>query len=215
MKVFTLVFVILMLSGIAMAGGEVPMSMGDKAMVFMFDGLANLSIDGPHPAGFGMRYYISDGTAIRGLVIVDRYSHVDEADEEGYADDEHNYTGYGLAAVYEKHMESMCPSVAPYWGLGAGFEMASDEYVTATGPDGGTSTTTDKGTWFEVFGALGFEWAFTDCMTLGGEYQLGFWRGSGETELDSSSGSRSETYDKFSDTWIGFDTTSVFLSVYF
>jgi hypothetical protein len=213
MKLFTFVIIALMFSCIAMAG-EVPMSMGDKAMIFMFDGLARLDLDGYYCGGFGMRYYIADGTAIRGALLFDKYSHVDEANDEGYADTENNFTGYGLEAVYEKHMESMCPSVGPYWGIGASFMMGSDEYVNPTGPDGGTSTVTYKENYFSIFGALGFEWAFTDCMTLGGEYQLGFWKGSGETESDYSGGDRSETYDKYSDTWIGFDEASVFLSVY-
>jgi len=213
MKMFTFVLIAVMLSGIAVAA-EVPTSEGDKALVFNFDGLAELDLDGPYTYGIGMRYYIADYTAIRGTVIFGNCSYTEEADMEGYADYEENYTMYGLEAVYEKHMESPCASVVPYWGLGAGFEMGNDEVVEPTGSDGGTSSANDKWTAFYVFGALGFEWAFTDCMTLGGEYNAGFYTASGETEYDYSGGERTETCCKWTDTCIMFSETSVFLSVY-
>lgn len=216
MKLFTFAIVAVMLLGTIATAAEVPTSAGDKAMVFMFSGMDDLGLGGYGGYyGIGMRYYIADMTAIRGGLEFGKWSRVDESDEPDYADSENNYTVYGLNAVYEKHMEGPCASVSPYWGIGAAFALESDEEVWATGPDGETSTTTDKGTGFAGFGCLGFEWAFTNCMTLGGEYQLGFWSWSGETESDSSGGDRTETYDKYTETFMGFDTASVFLSVYF
>ncbi|MCK4510964.1 outer membrane beta-barrel protein [bacterium] len=215
MKLFIFIALAVMLVGMTAQAAEVPTSEGDKALVFMFNGFDNLSFDGYGGYyGIGMRYYIADATAIRAGVSFGMYSRVDESDFSGYADDENNYSLMGLSAVYEKHMEGPCSSVSPYWGVGAGFLMESDEYIWATGADGGTSTQTDKGTGFEGFGVLGFEWAFANCMTLGGEYQLGFESWSGETETDSIVG-RTETCCKYTETFTGFSTASVFLSVYF
>jgi outer membrane protein W len=212
MKLFIFAILAVMLVGTTAIAAEVPTSEGDKAFFFDFDGLADLDLDGPHHNGVGLRYYIADNTAIRGVVIFGSDSYTEESDIEGYADYENNWKAYGLEAMYEKHLDSMCASVVPYWGIGAGFEMFSDEYVMATGSGGDTYTETDKGTAFYGMAAMGFEWAFTDCLTLGGEYQLGFWSGSSETETDSES--RTETCCKVTDTWMGFDEASVFLSVY-
>ena len=131
MKLFTFVIVAMMISGIAMAA-EVPTSEGDKAMIFDFDGLADLDLDGYYSWGFGMRYYIADYTAIRGVVVFGNDSTTWESDDEGYADEENNWSMYGVEAVYEKHLETPCPSVSPYWGLGAGIEMFSDDSDSTT-----------------------------------------------------------------------------------
>ena len=213
MKLFTFVIVALMISGIAMAA-EVPTSAGDKAMVFMFHGFDDLGLGGyPGQYGFGMRYYIADGTAIRGGVVFARDSYVEEADAEGYDDEEWNDSMMGVTVVYERHLEAPCPSVSPYWGVGAGFISETCEWIYPTGPDD-TQTSTDSFTGMTVFGAMGFEWGFADCMTLGGEYQLGFLSGSGDTEYDDE-GSRADTCCEWSETFMGFSTASVYLSVYF
>jgi len=216
MKLFIFMVLAVMLVGMTAQAGEVPTSKGDKAMVFMFNGLDDLSL-GSYGGqyGVGVRYYIDNGTAIRGGVQFGKWSETYESDMEGYADEENNYTVYGLNAVYEKHMEGPCSSVSPYWGVGAGFSKMSDEYVWAYGSDGSTYTETDKATGFAGFGVLGFEWGFTNCMTLGGEYQAGFWMWSGETEEDSDGVDRSETTNKFNGSFMGFGTASVYLSVYF
>ena len=215
MKLFIFVLLAVMLVGITAQAGEVMTSKGDKAMVFMFNGLDDLSLGGyGGQYGIGMRYYIADGTAIRGGVQFGNWSETYESDYEGYADDENNYSLYGLNAVYERHMEGPCSSVSPYWGVGAGFAMRSDEYIWAAGSDGETTTTTYKDSGFSGFGVLGFEWAFTNCMTLGGEYQAGYWMWSGETESEGIE-DRSDTTDKYSGSFMGFGTASVYLSVYF
>jgi hypothetical protein len=215
MKLFTFAVLAVMLVAMTAQAGEVPTSRGDKAMVFMFNGLDDLSL-GSYGGqyGVGMRYYINDGTAIRGGVQFGMSSETYESDVTGYADDEESYTVYGLNAVYEKHMEGPCSSVSPYWGIGAGFAMDSDEYVWAINGEGDTNSETDKTTGFAGFGVLGFEWGFSNCMTLGGEYQAGFSMWSGETESEGVVG-RTETTDKYSGSFMGFSTASVYLSVYF
>ena len=215
MKLFIFMVLAVMLVGMTAQAGEVMTSKGDKAMVFMFNGLDDLSLGGyGGNYGIGMRYYINDGTAIRAGLQFGKQSETWESDSEGYADYEENYTVYGLNAVYEKHMEGPCSSVSPYWGVGAGFAMDSDEEVWAINAEGDTNSETDKTTGFAGFGVLGFEWGFSNCMTLGGEYQAGFWMWSGETESEGVVG-RTETTDRFNGSFIGFGTASVYLSVYF
>jgi len=200
MKLFTFVLVALMISGIAMAA-EVPTDAGDKAMVFMFHGLSDLGLSGygDMDYGFGMRYYIADGTALRGGLLLGLDSYTDEQ-----ADMEYTVNMYGLELVYEKHMEGPCASVAPFMGLGGQFMTMSDTIKDNTTDD----ELTVSGTGFGAFGVAGFEWGFTDCMTLGGEYRLGFSSASAEQEFNGDSA------DLFSSTMTGFGTASVYLSVY-
>ena len=49
-------------------------------------------------------------------------------------------------------------------------------------------------------------------MTLGGEYELGLWKYSGETEEDI--GGSTDTYDEYEGSFMGVGTASVYLSVY-
>jgi hypothetical protein len=210
MKMFTFIVLAVMLVASTALAAEVPTSRGDKAMVFMFDGLCFLSAEEYAEYGVGMRYYIADGTAIRVGVQFGRSSWLDESDVSGVADSENNYSLYGLNAVYERHMGPACSSVSPYWGIGAGFAIHSDEYIVPAGVANEIQTTTYKGTDYEVFGVMGFEWGFTDCLTLGGDYKLGFTGGSTEREVDDD-----PVDNKYSDTLIGFGTASVYLSVYF
>ncbi len=205
MKLFTfIVLAVMLVATTALAAAEVPTSRGDKAMVFMFDGLAFLSAQeygGEY--GVGLRYYVADGTAIRAGVQFGRKS--DTNDDIDWDDD---YNRYGVNAVYEKHMAPACSSVSPYWGFGALYTAYSNKDTNATG-----DTWTYSGSEFAGFGVLGFEWGFTDCLTLGGEYKLGFESSSSKTEEDV--GGVTDTYDELSGTLMGFSTASVYLSVYF
>jgi hypothetical protein len=183
-------------------------------MVFMFNGLSDLSLGGYGEYGIGMRYYINDGTAIRGGV---QFAKTSLTREEPDPDAEYNYMMYGVEVVYEKHLEGPCPSISPYFGAGASFAMESAEYTNWLIDDYWQEYRdgeTDKGTVFGLFGVLGFEWGFANCMTLGGEYQLGFESCSGETEYDEVE-TRVETCDEYKDSFMGFSTASVYLSVYF
>lgn len=202
MKLFTFIVLAVMLVATTALAAEVPTSRGDKAMVFMFNGLDDLSVDGYAPYGIGMRYYIADGTAIRFGIQFGRYTHTDDDIDWEDVDSD-----YGVEAVYEKHMAGPCSSVSPYWGIGAGYAT-----FTYKNTDFLDDTWTDSGTAFEGFGALGFEWGFTNCMTLGGEYRLGFTSWSTETEVEI--GGVTSTFNEHSHSFMGFGTASVYLSVY-
>jgi hypothetical protein len=203
MKLFTfIVLAVMLVATTALAAAEVPTSRGDKAMVFMFNGLAYLSTEAYGQYGFGMRYYIADGTAVRLGVQFGKDTFKDDDFNDEYKD-----SVYGVNAVYERHLAGPCSSVSPYWGIGAGYTTYSYLYEDDFG-----NTWTDSGTGFAGFGVMGFEWGFTDCLTLGGEYMLGFESWSSDTEADI--GGVTTTYNEYSGTFMGFGTASVYLSVY-
>jgi hypothetical protein len=201
MKLFTFTIALMLVAMTAMAA-DVPTDAGDKAMMFMFSGLDDLHLDGyGGDYGFGVRYYIGSGTALRVGVEFGSGSFEDkDADEEG------DMTAYGVMAMYEKHLEGPCASVSPYWGLGAGYSSWSFKETMDS------DWIEERESGFGFIGALGFEWGFTDCMTLGGEYELGLWKYSGETEEDI--GGSTDTYDEYEGSFMGVGTASVYLSVY-
>ena len=226
MKLFIfIVLSVMLVATTALAAAEVPTSRGDKAMVFMFDGLCFLSAEGygapdygvsdddyafSPDYGFGMRYYIADGTAIRAGFQFGKLSVTDEdeiADPDTDATNDKAY--YGVNAVYERHMGSPCSSVSPYWGFGAAYSRFSDKTEDEAG-----EITTDSGSGFAGFGVLGFEWGFTDCLTLGAEYMAGYASVSKKTETEPVVGP-TVTSDEESRSMMGFSTASVYLSVYF
>jgi opacity protein-like surface antigen len=202
MRLITCVAIAFMLCAVSAQAAEVPTSAGDKAMVFMFHGLCDLHLDGYDEYGIGMRYYLADGLALRGGVMFGMSS---EKDESGDEDEEKTESMMGLEAVLEMHMEGPCASVSPYFGVGGAFEMDSTEYENWPGHTDGK----DSCTKFSGFGVAGFEWGFTNCMTLGGEYRLGFSTQSGEFEPDEG-----DTQEGPTETDFGFQTASVYLSVY-
>ncbi len=64
MKLFTFIVLAVMLVATTALAAEVPTSRGDKALVFMFSGFDNLSVQGyGGQYGFGMRYYIQGITS--------------------------------------------------------------------------------------------------------------------------------------------------------
>ena len=203
MKLFMFIVLALMLVGTTAMAAEVPTSRGDKAMVFMFNGLDDLSVDGYGGFyGFGARYYIADGTALRVGLQFGKLSHTDVD-----FDWEDDYNTYGVSAAYEKHMAGPCSSVSPYWGIGAGYSAFSDKDTNDIG-----DTATYSGSGFTAVGLLGFEWGFTNCMTLGGEYGLGFSSSSEDVEIVI--GGVSNTMNEHDYSGMGFATASVYLSVY-
>jgi opacity protein-like surface antigen len=211
MRLLTCMLVVVLLVGAASAA-TVPTSKGDKAMVFTFHGLNDLDLTGyGHEWGVGMRYYISDMGAIRAGLEFGQDSWTEKGLAEGVEDRENKESSFGLELNYERHLEAACKSVSPYLGAGGGFwSWKSEDEVFATRANP-KWTETESG--FYVQAIAGFEWGFTECMTLGGEYELGWASGSWKDEYDNGEGS-TETVDEEDFSFMGFNTASLFLSVY-
>ena len=244
MKLFTFAIIAVMLIGTIATAAEVPTSEGDKAMVFTFSGFDNLGVlpyggmsladilpeeedrdenlealEG-FTGGLGMRYYISDGMAVRSGLTLSMASVTNTCEWDGWTDPKASLTSFGIDVMIEKHMDVPFNSISPYIGVGGNFGMVSlkSEPSVLETPDW-LQTTEEKTsiTTFGVGAALGFEWAFVDGMTLGAEYKLGFTSLSGKTETETQgtgSPGRGDTSDEWSASLMGFGTSSVLLSVY-
>jgi hypothetical protein len=209
-------FVVLVLAftiGVTQAA-EIDTKAGTKQLVFQFSGLSNLGLN-TYNGGIGMRYYLSDGMALRpGLVFGLSGNTVKAA--SGNTDHKTGSASLGFNVVGEKHLSGPA-SVSPYVGVGASFLSTStvDEPSVPTSPPTDTVTKTTVSQWsVGGLGVIGFEWAFTQSVTLGGEYQVSLVYGSGKTEAEIT-GRPKATANDHSSLSAGFGTASVFLSVAF
>lgn len=213
--------------------GEIDTAKGSKQLIFQFSGLTDLGVSGytfrgaqgilsdvldgegmilsdldAMVGGIGMRYYISDGTAIRPGLAFTYGKLTENATEEGDRDTEGKLTGFGASVALEKHMGDM-KSLSPFVGLLVGFH--SDKLTEEGGTVDFTYEDEFKLTSFEISALAGFEWGFADHLTLGGEYMLGYSHGS--VKVEQTFNGQTETTADLSANRFGFGTASLFLSV--
>jgi hypothetical protein len=195
-RVLILMVGLLSVAGTAF-GAEVVTSAGSNALLFQFNGLDNLGI-GNFQGGIGIRHYLKDRVAIRPSVTFDLGTVKDKMPaDENLSEVKTTDTGGGVNLVLENHF-GKGGSVSPYTGIGAGVNFAQrkvENVFTSTPTTGAVTETKDKGTNFQGFAVLGFEWGFAESITLGGEYRLGFTTGSGSREVTQQGVGTNKTND--------------------
>jgi hypothetical protein len=222
---------VLVFAATCVGAATVETTKGTNNIVFQFNGLSTLGVSGydfgmggqqiistledqgENPfsglsganAGIGWRHYISDGTALRPGVTFGYAS--GEVKDPANSSNKTTSTvqQMGVNLVLEKHRNMKGP-ISPYLGAGAGYD-----YTKFKVEQKAEGQPTDKvelaASAFSIFGVLGFEWAFADAVTLGGEYRAGFSAASGNVKTDGE-----KTAD-VSATAGGIGTASLFLSV--
>jgi len=164
------------------------------------DGFSSIDL-----VGAGFRYFITNQIAL-GLGLSFGSSSSTLESETGKSESSATLFGLGLDANY--HLMSLY-GVSPYIGLNVNFGTLSgtNEFT----PEGEATETTDfSGNGFGVAAQFGFDWYFTEGLSLGGKYALGF-RSLGEPEVTSEG----ETEKGPSSTSFGISTFSVLLNVHF
>jgi opacity protein-like surface antigen len=197
------------------SAAKVETAKGTRALVFQFSGLSNLGA-GAYKGGLGMRYYIQNGLALRPGLQVDFSAQKtkDTIHTPAWTDAKHNITGIGLDLAVEKHATGM-GSLSPYIGAEVGVSMMNDKTepsLPATISTGTLLKATEKGMKFGIGGLAGFEWGFTEGVTLGAEYTLGLSFNTGKTEY-TYQGAPVVTTGDTKGMSLGFGTASFYLSV--
>jgi hypothetical protein len=225
------VLALCLFAGSVYAGGEPMISKGDRQLVFRFEGLSYLGLNsyfrGPGMicdddeycidhcytcgGGFGMRYFIDDGRAIRfGLNVA--YGSDTWADEYGDGHDkEISCFSFGFDAWYEKYFPTI-HSIAPYMGFGLGYNYGSHELTGSEFCD--EYKRTANGSNIDVMGALGFQWYFTQGMSLGGEYRVAYMYQSGKCEVEPCEGDKYTSSD-YSGNHLNWYPVAFYFSVHF
>ena len=154
--------------------------------------------------GAGFRYFITNEIALgAGLNFGSSSSETIDANDDKT---ETTSTTFGLAIDVNYHLKPLY-SVSPYVGLNVNFgnySASQDETV------GGTTTTSEtSGTGFGVGLNFGFDWYFTEGLSLGGRYTLGY-QSYGKPEAKSGN----TTVEGTSRSEFGIGTASVILNVH-
>lgn len=155
--------------------------------------------------GAGYQYYVTNQIAlVFGLSFGTNTSTLE--DDNGTT--ETSLTIFGISVDGNYHLPSLY-SVTPYVGLHLNYGLLSGSMDFD--PDGGETQTTDySGNGVGIAAQFGFDWYFTEGLSLGGKYALGF-QSLGTPEVTTEDG----TEEGPSATSFGISTFSVMLNVHF
>lgn len=229
-KILTVLAVIAIFTNFAFAGGDALTSAGDKALLFQFNGLANLGtgsfmsspntsvgiLDIPQFNAIGVKYYFSDGFAGRAALLLGYNSETEKAGTGGFTDRKESSMGLGLEFGIQSNIIKS-GSFVGFIGATAGFAMVSGtlEPSTVSPPPTGVVTKYDaSATMFGLGGIAGFEYFIYDRISLAAEYQFGLVLGGGTYELTRQA-QPTTTFDLPSMMSLGFNTVSFKLAAYF
>ena len=166
--------------------------------------LPGMEVSSADLVGAGYQYYVTNQIA---LVFGLSYGTQSTSSEDTDGKIETSSTVFGISVSGNYHLMSLY-SVSPYIGLNLNYGLYSGSRdVTPTGE--GTSTTDYSGNGFGVAAQCGFDWYFTEGLSLGGKYSLGF-QSLGKWEVKTSTG----TTEGPSTTMFGISTFSVILNVH-
>ncbi|MFZ1947850.1 MAG: hypothetical protein WAW06_09930 [bacterium] len=178
------VVIVCLIAGAAFAGGTPNTATCTKQLVFHFSGLSDLGLssyrfswlddvfddydlsDYGYGGGMGFRYFFGEGMAVRPSVNLS-YIKLELPDESSYTDPEITATNYGFSVIVEKYLPPI-HSIAPYVGAGAGYDRY--KYEQSYQVDEVTVSADLTVNSIDLKGVVGFQWYFTEAMSLGGEY---------------------------------------------
>ena len=156
--------------------------------------------------GAGFRYFVTNQIALGFGVNFGTASTDQDIEGVGTLNQSATTIGVGIDANY--HLKSLY-GISPYLGVNVNFGTysASDDDVD----EGNEIVTTDySGNGFGAGVQFGFDWFFTEGISLGGKYALGF-RSLGKSEINEPDG---DTVEGPSTTQFGISTFSVILNVH-
>lgn len=170
-------------------------------------------------SGVGFQYYISNDFAI---VLGANFGTMSDEETEVRGNPpnvqtilyEGSYTTFGLSVDANYHLKSLY-GISPYVGLNVSFaSFSASEDQTFTGPLNQVDNYEASGSGLGAGLNFGFDWYFTEGISLGGKYTLGF-RSFSAPEATEKRGNVSTTSEGPSSSSIGTGSASVMLNVHF
>lgn len=114
--------------------------------------------------GIGFRYFVSNDISLTGGI---NFGSETVNFPVAGSTSKHELTTFGISIDGDYHLPALY-SVSPYVGININFGTATDK-DTFMG-----TTIEDKGSSFGAGANFGFDWYFTEGLSLGGKYTLGF-----------------------------------------
>jgi hypothetical protein len=161
--------------------------------------------------GAGFQYYVTKEIALVLGVSFGTSTETQDSMNTFTPKNETSSTSIGVALDANYHLKALY-GVSPYIGVNVNFGSYSETEETTS--EGTASKLESKGTGIGAGLNFGFDWYFTEGMSIGGKYTIGF-RSMSAPEATSTSGSTSNTFKGPSSTSIGTGAASVFLNVHF
>ncbi|MCJ7555267.1 MAG: PorT family protein [Ignavibacteriaceae bacterium] len=155
--------------------------------------------------GAGFRYFVTNEIALG--VGLNFGTGTSEREFPNGDKEELSLSSFGVAIDANYHFKSLY-SVSPYVGIHANFGSVSYEFDETI--EGITTTEEASGTGLGAGLNFGFDWFFTEGLSLGGKYTIGF-QSLGKPELKSGSVS----VEGASSSLFGISSASVILNVHF
>jgi opacity protein-like surface antigen len=198
---------LLLLAG-SVQGANVDTNAGTDALLFSVDDFSLSSFNG----GFGLRHYLKDGLALRPGIDFGLGSSKDEHHGSPREIESRTAT-IGASLALEKHLGAP-GSLSPYIGIESEYRWSKSIQELDDNLDTPGWTTKDESSRSEVVfsGLLGFEWGFTERLTLGGEYQLYVRYSSSSRESERADPPRTIETEQTSLS-SGLNAASIYLSV--
>jgi len=230
-KLFATLVLVLFVTGVSFAqvnknydGVKPELRKGAHSLVFMYSPFVSGSLgavfSGNHSTftdttglgtaslfGAGYRYYFSPQFSLMGGINfgTDKTSYTGTS-QSG----EFTTTTYGISLDGMYQFRPLY-SIAPYIGLNANFGMWTNEAQVTSGST--TFTLEDEGSSFGGGLGVGFDWYFTEGMSLGGKYTIGI-RSYTAPERTTTGGPTSVTLTGADRSVIGFGIASIYLNVH-
>jgi opacity protein-like surface antigen len=224
-KILALVLILTVALGVAQAGDNAkPITKaGSTALMFDLGGLANLSA-GAYQGGFGAKYYLANGFAVRVSLGFSSSSTTTKnpttpTPTTQLGESKYTSTSFTVAPGIQYNVATS-NAVVGYVGAQVAFTTGSQER-TGNANGFGVGFTKDNSynesnTSFGVAAFVGVEWFAWDNISLAGEYRAGFNTTSGKAE--SKNATTSVSVDAPSNTSMGLssgNSACLTLSVFF
>jgi opacity protein-like surface antigen len=224
-KYLTLFSIIIIVSSLSLAAGEnqVPgPRAGSAGILFQFSGLDALGA-GAYNGGLGAKLFLSDYTAVRGVICLSLSSTKIPANPptgQVGVDGSTSSNVFGVGGAIELHLTKS--RISPYIGGGVMLTTRSTENKTSdvSPTAAGISQTVTKNangyTQFSFGGILGVEYFITDGVSLSAEYLIGVALTSNKDVEVTTTGTPTVTTPQGSSTNIGITNGGTLtLAVYF
>ena len=228
-KVFTVLLVVFFSTFLALAqvnkydGPKPEVKAGAKSLVFYYTpfqsnlnpvSVAEVSvysqgggINTMDLAGAGFRYFVTSEVAVGvGLNFGSMTAEQETGTSPNIIKNELSSTTIGLLVDINYHLNALY-GVSPYIGVNFNFGTYSSTSESTGG--GTTSKTETSGSGFGAGLNLGFDWYFTEGLSLGGRYVLGF-QSLGKPEVKSGN----ITVEGPSASFFGIGSASIILNVH-
>jgi opacity protein-like surface antigen len=209
------------------AADQAAIAKGERQVVFSFDSWSLGSYNG----GIGVRYFLRDDVAIRpGLdfVIDDSSEHQTSEEADRVMTDSVDVDGLSLGfSIFMEKYVSGFHGLTPFLAVGVSYTYGSSSGTQINNtyrddlPDTYWSDCYDRSRHaLGLIGAFGFQWFFTDHLSLGGQYNLTIsheWDDRDDTQTTYDGGeTRVRTVrDDSDDTTVGVDAGRLLISVRF